>query len=181
MARVPVHTPDDAPEEARETLTALGERVGKVINIFGGMAHAPALLEMYATTEKLLREESSLGERVRQAIHLTVANVNECGYCQAAYTGAARQAGWSGEEAKQIRRGELVEDDKLTALLAVTREVAANTGYVEDVTWKTAREAGWSDKELLEAYADVIRTIMTNYFNHMVGTELDLPPAPELG
>ena len=180
MPRVPVHTPDDAPEEARETLTALGERVGKVINIFGEMAHAPALLEMYASTENLLREKSSLDERIRQAIHLTVANVNACDYCQAAYTGAAKQAGFDTEETKHIRRGELPDDDKLTALLGVAREVAANTGYVEDTTWKTAREAGWSDKELLEAYADVIRTIMTNYFNHMVGTDLDLPAAPEL-
>jgi uncharacterized peroxidase-related enzyme len=180
VSRVPVHTPDDAPEEARETLTALGERVGKVINIFGAMAHAPALLEMYASTENLLREESSLDERTRQAIHLTVAAVNDCEYCQAAYTGAAKQAGFDVEETKQIRRGELPQDDKLTALLGVAREIAANTGYVEDATWKTAREAGWSDKELLEAYADVIRTIMTNYFNHMVGTELDLPAAPEL-
>jgi len=57
------------------------------------MAHAPALLEMYARTEQLLRDESSLDERTRQAIHLTGANVNECGYCQAAYTGAARPAG----------------------------------------------------------------------------------------
>lgn len=180
MPRVPVHTPDDAPEEARETLTALGERAGKVINIFGEMAHAPALLEMYASTEQLLRDKSSLDERARQAIHLTVANVNGCDYCQAAYTGTARRAGFDVEETKHIRRGVLPDDDKLTALLAVAREIAADTGYVEDTTWKTAREAGWSDKELLEAYADVIRTIMTNYFNHMVGTELDLPPAPEL-
>lgn len=87
MPRVPVHTVDDAPAESRETLKAQGERVGKVINIFAEMAHAPALLKMYATTEQLLREESSLDEATRRAIHLTVANVNACAYCQAAYTG----------------------------------------------------------------------------------------------
>ena len=180
MPRVPVHTVDDAPAESRETLQAQGERVGKVINIFGEMAHAPALLKMYATAEELLREESSLDERTRQAIHLTVANVNGCDYCQAAYTGAARRVGFDLEETKDIRRGALPDDERLSALLTVARQAAADTGYVEDTAWTDAIEAGWSEKELLEAYADVIRTIMTNYFNHFVGTELDLPEAPPL-
>jgi AhpD family alkylhydroperoxidase len=117
MPRVPVHTVDDAPAESRDTLAALGKRVGKVINIFGEMAHAPALLETYATMEETLREQSSLGEPVRQAIHLTVANVNACDYCQAAYTGAAKAAGHSDEDAIAIRRGQVPGDDKLTALL----------------------------------------------------------------
>ncbi len=180
MPRVPVHTVDDAPPESQETLEALGKQVGKVINIFGEMAHAPALLKMYATTEQLLREESSLDELTRQAIHLTVANVNACEYCQAAYTGAAKGAGASDDDAKAMRRGELPGDDKLTALLAVSREIAANTGYVDDTTWKTAIESGWSEAQILEAYAEVVRTIMTNYFNHLVGTDIDLPEAPPL-
>jgi len=180
VPRVPVHTTDDAPAGSVETLQRLGERVGKVINIFAEMAHAPALLKMYDTTETLLREESSLDEATRQAIHLTVANVNECGYCQAAYTGAARAAGFDVEQTRQIRRGELADDARLTALLAVCREVAAKQGHVDDATWQAALDAGWSTAELLEGYADVIRTIMTNYFNHMVGSELDLPEPPAL-
>lgn len=35
-------------------------------------------------------------------------------------------------------------------------------------------------REILDAYADVVRTILTNYFNHLVGTELDLPEVPSL-
>lgn len=180
MPRVPVHTVDDAPTESRDTLEALGKRVGKVINIYGEMAHAPALLETYANMEQTLREQSSLSESVRQAIHLTVANVNACGYCQAAYTGGAKAAGHSEEATLDIRRGVLPDDEKLTAMLQVCREIAAEKGYVDDTTWKTALESGWSEKELLEGYAEVVRTIFTNYFNHLVGTELDLPEAPAL-
>lgn len=180
MPRVPVHTVDDAPTEARETLDTLGTKTGKVLNIFAEMAHAPVLLKMYAQTEQLLREESSLDAPTRQAIHLTVANVNGCTYCEAAYTGAARRAGHSAQDCLDIRRGELPADQKLSALLAVTREIAASTGYVEDATWDGAIEAGWSQSELLEAYADVVRTIMTSYFNHLVGTESDLREAPPL-
>ena len=179
MPRVPVHTIADAPAESRATLEALGQQVGKVINIFGEMAHAPALLEMYATTEQLLRERSSLDEATRQAIHLAVAHTNACDYCQAAYTGAAKAAGHSEEATLDIRRGTLA-DERLSALLDVSREIAANTGYVEDATWKPALDQGWTEQQLLEAYAEVVRTIMTNYLNHLVGTELDLPAAPPL-
>lgn len=180
MPRVPVHTLDDAPDGSRDALERQAERVGKVINIFGEMAHAPALLNMYDRVEQLLRDQSSLDDATRQAIHLTVANVNDCEYCQAAYTGAAKKAGFDTEQTKDIRRGELRDDAKLTALLAVAREIAANTGHVDDATWDGALEAGWSTEQLLEAYADVVRTILTNYFNHLVGTEVDLPAAPAL-
>ncbi len=180
MPRVPVHTVDDAPAESRETLEALAKRTGKLINIHAEMAHAPALVKMYATTEQLLRDESSLDEATRQAIHLTVANVNGCDYCQAAYTGTAKRAGFDTEQTKAIRRGALPDDERLTALLAVAREIAANTGYVDDATWKDAIDVGWSEQELLESYAEVVRTILTNYFNQLVGTEIDLPEAPPL-
>ena len=76
--------------------------------------------------------------------------------------------------------GQVSGDDKLTALLAVTRQVAANTGFVDDEVWQAALDAGWSDVELLDGFADTVRTILTNYFNHLAGTELDLPPAPAL-
>jgi AhpD family alkylhydroperoxidase len=144
------------------------------------MAHAPAVIETYTAMEQTLKERSSLGEPVRQAIHLTVANVNECEYCQAAYTGAAKAAGHDDEATVAIRRGEVPGDDKLTAMLRLSREIAAHKGYVEERTWKDALEAGWSEKELLEGYAEVVRTIFTNYFNHLVGTEVDLPAPPEL-
>jgi hypothetical protein len=92
----------------------------------------------------------------------------------------AKAAGFDDEQAKQIRRGAVGGDEQLTALLTLAREIAANKGHVEDTTWKTALEAGWSEQQLLEVFADTVRTVFTNYFNHLVGTELDVPAAPEL-
>ncbi len=180
MPRVPTHTVDDAPEVSRATLTRLAATQGKVINILASMAHAPVLLELYDRTEQLLREQSSLDEPTRQAIHLTVSNVNGCDYCQAAYTIAAVSAGFSRPETTHLRRGRLPGDETLTSLLAVCRQIATNTGHVDDATWQAALNAGWSSSELLEGYAEVVRTILTNYFNHLVDTEVDLPAAPNL-
>jgi AhpD family alkylhydroperoxidase len=180
VTRVPYHSIDDAPNASKDALKRQSERVGKTINIFGAMAHSPAVIGLYDAAEELLAERSNLDAKIREAIHLTVANVNECSYCQAAYTGAAKANGFSEEETIQIRKGEVESDAKLTALLSVARQIAANKGHVDDATWQGALDAGWSDVELLDAYADVVRTVMTNYFNHLVDTELDLPAAPSL-
>jgi AhpD family alkylhydroperoxidase len=137
-------------------------------------------MEMYDLVESHLAKESNLDNAARQAIHLTVAAVNDCGYCQAAYTGGAKAAGFTEDECVQIRRGTLSADPKLNALLTLSRQIADNRGYVDDSVWGGAIDAGWATEEILDAYAEVVRTILTNYFNHLVGTELDLPQPPAL-
>jgi AhpD family alkylhydroperoxidase len=180
MQRVPAHSLDSAPDASHPALERAARKVGRVLNIHGAMAASPLLLDLYETMETLLAERSSLGEPVRQAIHLAVAASNECGYCQSAYTGAARQTGFTVEETIQIRQGFVAGREALTALLRLCREIAEHRGYVDDVTWKEALAAGWTEEQLLEAYAEVVRTIFTNYFNHLAETELDLPPAPPI-
>ncbi|MCC5946823.1 MAG: carboxymuconolactone decarboxylase family protein [Nitriliruptoraceae bacterium] len=180
MTRVPIHTTDDAPEASKPPLERQSARIGKTLNIFGAMAHSPTVIGLYDTVESYLAEHTSLEPPVREAVHLTIANVNECAYCQAAYTGAARKHGYSQDQTLQIRRGQVDGDDRLTALLALTRELASNKGEVADATWQAALDAGWSEPELLDAFAEVVRTVLTNWFNHLVHTEQDLPEAPPL-
>ena len=108
---------------AATTSKALESRYGKVLNIFGEMAHAPAVIGLFAAAEGTIAERTSLDRKTREAIHLTVAQVNDCRYCQAAYTGAAKMAGFSDDEAIAIRRGVADFDQRLAALLPVTRQL----------------------------------------------------------
>jgi len=179
MTRIPVHTVDSAPEGSRDTLKALGARFGKVLNIHGAMAHSPAVLETYAAIQEALQDTGTFDGRTGEAIALAVGNVDECSYCQAAHTAGGKAVGLSESETVDIRRGS-VADPKLAALLALVREQAANVGHVQDSTWQGALDAGWSDVELTETAAFVALNLFTNYFNHLVQTELDLPPAPSL-
>lgn len=172
--RTPIHTTESAPEASRDALKALTEQMGgTTLNIFGAMAESPAVLNGYATLERTLRDESTLGEKVRQAIHLRVSVLSECDYCTAAYTGAARQAGWSGEQAATIATGDVDFDGKLDQLLTFVEEVVTEQGWVADDTWAATTDAGWSEQELLDAFAEVPRTLFTNWFNHLVGTPVD--------
>jgi AhpD family alkylhydroperoxidase len=179
MTRTPVHTVESAPEGSRDALKALEAKFGKVLNIHGAMAHSPAVLQTYVAIQQVMQDTGTFDGRTREAIALAVANVDECSYCQAAHTAGGKAAGLSEQETIDIRRGQ-VEDPKLGALLALVREQTGDVGTVQDSTWQAALDAGWTDAELTETSAHVALNLFTNYFNHLVQTDLDLPPAPSL-
>jgi uncharacterized peroxidase-related enzyme len=179
MTRIPVHSVDSAPEGSRDALKALEAQFGKVLNIHGAMAHSPAVLETYVAIQDALEDKGALDKKLREVVALAVANVDECSYCQAAHTLGGQAAGLSKEETIAIRRGQ-IDDPKLQALVTLVREQAAKVGHVQDSTWQAALDAGWSDAELTETSAVVALNLFTNYFNHLVQTDLDLPAAPAL-
>lgn len=181
MPRIPVHSVEDAPATSREALRNLEAKVGKVLNIYGEMAHSPVVLAAYTGIQQAIAEHGSFDARTREAIALAVGAVDDCSYCQSAHTGAAQHAGWSLDETVALRKGELVAGhDKLAALLAVARQVAGNLGEVDEDTWQRALDAGWTLDELSELFTHVMVNVFTNYFNHYARTELDVPAAPGL-
>ncbi|MGH3439583.1 MAG: carboxymuconolactone decarboxylase family protein [Sciscionella sp.] len=180
MPRIPVHSVQDAPEQARQTLDGLAAKMGTVLNIHGEMAHSPVVLATYAAMQQAIAEHGSFDARTREAIALPVGNQDGCDYCQSAHTLSARKAGFSEQETVAIRAGQHDGDAKLPALLTLARQLAGNVGEVDDAAWKQALDAGWSDTELVELFAHVAANLYTNYFNHYAGTELDIPPAPGL-
>ncbi|HEV2347857.1 MAG TPA: carboxymuconolactone decarboxylase family protein [Actinocrinis sp.] len=181
MSRIPARTLDDAPEAVRDTLEKFARRNnGRPRNIYAGMAHAPIVLAAYDAMSSAIAQHSTFDTRTREAIALAVGAQDGCQYCQSAHTPAAVAAGFTADETLAIRRGEVEFDPKLSALLALAREIAANVGDVSDVAWKQALAAGWGDEELAELFAHVAANLFTNYFNHYAETELDVTPAPEL-
>jgi AhpD family alkylhydroperoxidase len=180
MPRIPVHTVHSAPEQSRDPLKALEAKFGKVLNIHGEMAHAPVVLQSYAALQQVIADYGTFDARTREAIALTVGNVDGCAYCQSAHTMAGKAAGLSEEQTVGIRLDRVDFDPTLAALLAVAREAAGNVGHVDDSTWQAALDAGWTDTELTELSVHVTLNLFTNYFNHLVHTDLDLPAAPGL-
>lgn len=180
MSRVTVQTIDSAPEESRVELKALEQKFGKVLNIHGAMASSPVVLQSYVALQQVIGDYGTFDARTREAIALAVGNVDECTYCQSAHTMGAKAAGLTEEQTVAVRNGQVDFDDKLAALLQVAREATANKGNVADDTWQSALDAGWTTEELTELSTHVALNLFTNYFNHMVETDLDIPAAPGL-
>jgi len=180
MPRIPVHTVDSAPDQSGDVLKNLEAQFGMVLNIHGEMAHSPAVLHAYVALQQVLSDLGTFDGATREAIALAVANVNDCAYCQAAHTAGGKAAGLSSDQMVAIRAGSVDFDAKLSALLDLTRDYTENVGSVDDSKWQAALDAGWTDAQLAELSVHVTLNLFTNYFNHSVQTELDLPAAPEL-
>ncbi len=78
---------------------------------------------------------------------------------------------------EEIRRaqGFESEDAQRAAGLRFVREVVETRGHPSEEALDGAREAGYSDEEILEMIANVALTTFSNYTNDIVGTELDIP------
>lgn len=180
MPRIPVHTVHSAPEHSRDQLKELEAKLGKVLNIHGEMAHSPVVLQSYVALQSVIADHGTYDARTREAVALAVADVDGCSYCQAAHTGGGRAAGLSEDEMVAIRRGSVDFDPKLAALLVLAREYTQDVGSVQDATWQAALDAGWTHEQLTELSVHVTLNLFTNYFNHFVRTDLDIPAAPEI-
>ncbi len=60
MPRIPVHTVESAPEGSRAPLQSLQSKFGKVLNIHGGMAHSPVVLQSYVALQQVIGEHGKL-------------------------------------------------------------------------------------------------------------------------
>ncbi|MGH3864384.1 carboxymuconolactone decarboxylase family protein [Actinokineospora sp.] len=128
-----------------------------------------------------IAEHGSFDARTREAIALAVGAADNCAYCQSEHTAAGQAVVWGLEHTVALRDGTQVDgEDKLAALLAVTRQIAGNVGEVHEDTWQQALHAGWTVEQLAELFTHVVANLFTNYFNHYAHTELDIPAAPGL-
>jgi len=82
MPRVPVHDLDTAPETAHNTLAALKNRYGRILNIHGEMAHVPVVLAAYTGIQAAIAEHG-FDVRTREATALAVGAADDCSYCAA--------------------------------------------------------------------------------------------------
>lgn len=78
---------------------------------------------------------------------------------------------------EEIRQAQGFESDDARRAygLRFVREVVETRGHPSDEAVDGAREAGFSDEEILEMVAHVALTTFSNYTNDLAGTELDIP------
>lgn len=173
MPRIQPLSPTTATGPAKDLLEAVQKKMGRVPNILGTMAHAPGVLKSYLDLSTNLGT-TSLPARVREQIALAVGNANGCGYCISAHTAIGKGAGLSDAECVAAQRGH-ADDPKTQAIIDFSLQIVEKRGWVSEGDIAKAHKAGVSDTELIETLGVVILNILTNYFNHLVETEVDFP------
>ena len=80
----------------------------------------------------------------------------------------------SEDEIERAQRFES-EDEQRAAALRFAREVVENRGHPSDESLQEAREAGYTDEQIIEMVATVVLSTFTNYMNDTIQTEVDFP------
>ncbi|HNP61810.1 MAG TPA: carboxymuconolactone decarboxylase family protein [Nitrospirales bacterium] len=178
MSRLPAINPEHATGQAQRLLKGVESKLGFAPNIMRTMANSSSVLQGYLDFSGAL-SKGSLSPKLREQIALAVSEANDCQYCLAAHSAIGRSVGLSEEALGDSRRGES-PDPKEATLLAFTRNVVTNRGWVSDEEVAKLRKAGFSEGDIVELIANISLTLFTNYFNHIAATEIDFPAVSEL-
>lgn len=176
MPRVPLLTPQTAPEAAKPFLDNALKANGFLPNLLAVLANAPAALETYITVSGI-NAKSDLSLADREVVQLIAATTHGCDFCVAGHTAVARNKAKLPDNVIDAlrQRGEL-PDARYETLAAFTREVIATRGDVSDAGYNAFRAAGYSEAHALEVILGVSLATLCNFANVFARTPLN----PEL-
>lgn len=172
-----VHTPETAPEAAKEILNGAKKAFGFVPNLLAVMAGAPALLKAYRTLGGLF-DETSFTPTERQTVLLTVSYENGCEYCVAAHSVIAGMQKVPADVIEAIRKGTAIADRKLEALRRFTAALVKTRGWPTQQDVEAFLAAGYGQQQVLEVVLGVGFKTLSNYANHIAETPLDAAFTP---
>lgn len=159
-SRFQVHDELTAPERSMPVLKGALATGGQLSNFIGVLAGSPAALRAYARFRSELRH-GTLPLKTQQRIGLGVAQVQGNEYAQALLARTARDAGLGLDEIALAK--ELDSRDEKEATLLRFIKVLVETDETPALHLvEEAREAGWSDEQILEAIAHVSLATFTN-------------------
>ena len=151
MSRFHIHDDLTAPEGSLPVLKGALSAGGQLPNFLGVLAGSPATLRAYARFRSELRH-GSLPTATLERIALAVAEHYGSEPGLDLHTRTGRSAGLGIDEVALAREFDS-RDEREAALLRYLREVLENRGRAPMHLHEEAREAGWSDEQILEALA----------------------------
>ncbi|GAA4341263.1 carboxymuconolactone decarboxylase family protein [Pigmentiphaga soli] len=173
MARLPVRTIENAPEQVRPALEAARKGAGYLSNLLGLLANAPAALEAYQTLSQI-NAKSGLSLAEREVVQLAAATRHGCTFCVAGHTALARNKARIAEENVEALRAQAqLPDPRLAALATFTRAVIETRGRVEDAQLQAFLAAGFTEANALEVVLGVGLATICNFANNLGQTPLN--------
>jgi alkylhydroperoxidase family enzyme len=152
-SRFQVHDELTAPERSLPVLKGALAAGGQLSNFIGVLAGSPAALRAYARFRSELRN-GTLPLKTQQRIGLGVAQFQGNEYAQTTLQRTARDAGLGLDEIARAREFGSA-DEKEAALLRFVKVIVETNDVPALHLHEEAREAGWTDEQILEAVAHV--------------------------
>jgi alkylhydroperoxidase family enzyme len=153
VSRFHIHDELTAPKGSSPIIKSIQTAGGAVSKFLGVLAGAPSALRAYTRMRTELRG-GVLGKQTRERIGLAVAEYRGDEYSIAQGARTARAAGLGLDEVARARNF-TSSDPREATLLALLKETLAADGRPATHLVEEAREADWSDEEILEAVAEL--------------------------
>jgi alkylhydroperoxidase family enzyme len=163
MSRFHIHDDLTAPEGSLPLLKAAMASAGQLPNFLGVLAGSPAALRAYARFRAELRH-GTLPLPTLERISLAIAEHYRSQPGITIHSRTARQAGLGLDEVALARDWDS-RDEREAALLRYLRALVEHRGHAPMHLHEEAREAGWTDEQLLEAVAVVALESFTAMVN----------------
>jgi AhpD family alkylhydroperoxidase len=169
MSRFPIHDDLTAPEASLPILKGASSAAGQLPNFLGVLAGSPAALRAFARFRAELRR-GTLTAATIERIALAVADHYRSEPGLALHQRTARRAGLGIDEVALARSWES-RDPRHAALLRYLRPLLTDRAHSPQHLHEEAREAGWTDEQLLEAIA----VLSLESFTAMVNVAGEVP------
>ena len=163
-----------ADERRKPILEDIIKKNGQVPNMYANMINSPGVLETYLHGYNAFRSESGFTPVEQEVVFLTLSYENACDYCMAAHSFIADKMSKVPEDVTNaIREGRKIEDGKLQALSAFTKEMFETRGRPNAEAVNNFLVAGYDERKILEIILALAVKTLSNYSNHLFGTEVD--------
>jgi alkylhydroperoxidase family enzyme len=170
-SRFQVHDELTAPERSLPVLKGALAAGGQLSNFIGVLAGSPAALRAYARFRSELRH-GTLPLKTQQRISLGVAQAQRNDYAEQLLTRTAREAGLGVDEITLAKEFDS-RDEQEAALLRFIKVLVETDEVPALHLHEEAREAGWSDEQILEAVAHVSLATFTNLITRAGNVPVD--------
>jgi AhpD family alkylhydroperoxidase len=168
-SRFDIHDELTAPEETARLLRGMSDAGGSVSKFVGVLAGSPAAMRAYTRMRHELRS-GVLPHPTSERIALAVAEQRGDTYSVAQHARTARAAGLGLDEISRARSWNS-NDPREAALLAFLKALFDAEGRPAHHLLEEAREADWTDEQLLEAVAH----LALNEFQSLMSNAAALP------
>lgn len=159
-----------APESVKGVFQTLQAKLGKVLNIFRTMAHAPEVLQATLSMNQAIQHH--LDPKLRELAYLRASQINECAYCLHYHKGLGQKAGVSEAQIRELPSFEnsTLFNDLEKDVLRFAEQWTRRGRVAPEVLERLQKSLSPAQMVVLAATAGLAN--WTNRFNETFGIEL---------
>ncbi len=178
MKNYTIPTKETAKEASLPIFEKLEKGIGFLPNLYAYIGHSPNALSNYLAYQNG-NAKGAFNAKIREAVNLSISEVNGCRYCQSAHTALGKMNGFSDEEILQLRAG-THPDEKLNVITNLVAEIQKTHGHPSQDLLDKFFGLGYDEAALVDLLALIADKVFANYLNNITNIAIDFPVAPKL-